>query len=135
MSARCGHEAKRRSQCAWFCPFGAFQSLFNKLNVFEVRVDRDSCSDCVACQRACPTLALDAGSIAKGRTLLSCMKCGACVDACPKGAARFHVKGTSLKASPETARMLYLYAGWGFAALFGGHIITGSLAKLLNFLG
>ena len=126
---------KRRTQCAWFCPFGAFQSLSNKLNVFEVRVDRDDCSDCVACQRACPVLALDAGSIKDGRTLLSCVKCGACVDACPKGAARFHVKGTPLKASPETARLLFLYAAWGFAVLFGGSIIAGTLSKLLQFLG
>jgi hypothetical protein len=31
---------KKRTQCAFFCPFGAFQSLFNKVNVFDIRIDR-----------------------------------------------------------------------------------------------
>jgi polyferredoxin len=125
---------KRRTQCAWFCPFGAFQSLFNKVNAFDIRIDRDKCLDCVACQRACPTLALNATSVSEGQTLLSCMKCGACVDTCPSGAAVWHVKGTKVASSPEVARLLFLYGAWGFAVLFGGSIITHSLARLLGFL-
>ncbi len=123
-----------RTQCTFLCPFGAFQSLFNKLNVFDVRFDREKCTDCVTCRRACPTLVLDEGALRQGRAGMSCMKCGACVDACTKGAARWHVKGTPLGASPETARLLYLYPAWSFATLFGGSIIAGTLAQLLGFL-
>ena len=126
---------KKRTQCAFFCPFGAFQSLFNKTNIFDIRIDRGKCADCVSCQRSCPIQALDKASVDAGKTLLSCMRCGACVDACHKQAAFWHIKGTAAGAAPERARLMYLYAAWGFATMFGGSIIAGSLEKLLGFLG
>ena len=124
---------KKRTQCAFFCPFGAFQSLTNKLNVFDIRVDRDRCLDCVACRGSCPTLSIDERSINSGGTLLSCIKCGACVDACKKGAAVWHVKGTRPGGSPEAARLMYLYAAWGIATMFGGSIIANSLETVFAF--
>ena len=126
---------KRRTQCAFFCPFGAFQSLFNKINVFDIRIDKNKCRDCVSCERSCPILALDKESISQGKTLLSCMKCGACVDVCKKDAAVWHIKGTPVGAAPEKARLLHLYAAWSFATMFGGSIIAASLEKLFGLLG
>ena len=125
---------KLRTQCTILCPFGAFQSLFNKLSVFEVRIDRGKCTDCATCRRACPTLSLDAGSAAQGRAMMSCMKCGACVDACTKGAVVWHIRGTSLCASPETARLLFLYPAWAFATMFGGSIIANSVEKMVRLV-
>ncbi len=126
---------KKRTQCAFFCPFGAFQSIFNKLNIFEIRVDRGRCNDCGLCQIKCPTVALTSDSVRQGKTLISCMKCGACVDGCNRGAARWHIKGTSLAASPERARLLFLYGAWAMATMFGGSILANSLARILHFLG
>ncbi len=123
---------KKRAQCTYLCPFGAFQSLFNKASVFDIRIDRTKCNDCVLCRNECPTLSLDDTSVKHGTTLLSCMKCGACVDVCPNHAATWHVKGTPVTARPETARLLYLYAAWAFATMFGGSIIAGSLAKIFG---
>ena len=123
-----------RTQCTFLCPFGAFQSLFNRLSVFEVRIDRTKCTDCVTCRRACPTLSLDEGSVARGRAMMSCMRCGACVDACPKGAVVWHVKGTSITASPELARLLFLYPAWAFATLFGGSIIASTVQKIVHLV-
>jgi ferredoxin len=77
-------------------------------------------------------MSLNVDSLKSGNTLLSCMKCGACVDVCPKEAARWHIRGTPLSARPETARLLYLYAAWAFATMFGGTIIAGSLTKLFG---
>jgi len=123
-----------RTQCTFLCPFGAFQSLFNKLSIFDVRIHPEKCTDCVTCRRACPTFVLDENSVKKGRAGMSCMKCGACVDACTKGAVKWHVKGTSLNASPETARLLYLYPAWAFATMFGGSIIAGTVEKLVHLV-
>jgi len=123
---------KKRTQCAFFCPFGAFQSLFNKVNVFDIRIDRGKCGDCVSCRRSCPTMALDKQSVEAGSTLLSCMRCGACVDVCHKDAAVWHIKGTGVNAAPEKARLMYLYAAWGFAVMFGGSIIANSLEKVVG---
>jgi ferredoxin-type protein NapH len=122
---------KLRTQCAFFCPFGPFQALSNHLSVFDVRIERSACTDCVTCRRACPTMVLDERSVERGRAGMSCMKCGACVDACTKGAVRWHIRGTPLSASSETARLLYLFPAWAFATLFGGSIIASTLTKLL----
>lgn len=123
---------KKRTQCAFFCPFGAFQSIFNKTSVFDVKIDKTRCSPCVLCKTACPTMSLTDESIAQGETLMSCMKCGACVDVCPKDAAVWHIKGTEVASNPERARLLLLYGAWGMAIMFGGTIIVGGLATILH---
>jgi polyferredoxin len=125
---------RKRTQCAFFCPFGAFQSIFNKTSIFDVKIDRDRCSDCLSCRSACPTLSLTRESVAKGETLMSCMKCGACVDVCTKGAAVWHIKGTRIAIKPERARLMFLYAAWALAIMFGGSIIAGSVATILHFV-
>ncbi|MGB7845408.1 MAG: 4Fe-4S binding protein [Candidatus Acidiferrum sp.] len=123
---------KKRTQCAFFCPFGAFQSIFNKTSVFDVRIDRARCSPCVLCKTACPTMSLTDESIAKGEALMSCMKCGACVDVCPKDAVVWHIKGTEVAHKPERARLMFLYAAWAVAIMFGGSIIAQGLATILH---
>jgi len=123
---------KKRTQCAFFCPFGAFQSIFNKTSVFDVKIDKTRCTPCVLCQKSCPTMALTDESIAKGETLMSCMKCGACVDVCPKDAAVWHIRGTEVAVKPERARLMFLYAAWAMAIMFGGHVIAQGLATILH---
>jgi ferredoxin-type protein NapH len=123
---------KKRTQCAFFCPFGAFQSIFNKTSVFDVKIDRARCSPCVLCKTACPTMSLTDESIARGETLMSCMKCGACVDVCPKQAVVWHIKGTEVDCKPERARLMFLYAAWAMAVMFGGTVIAGGLATILH---
>jgi len=100
---------KRRVQCGLFCPFGAMQSLINKLNIFEVRIDTQKCVECERCVKACPTFSLDEGSLDSGKPLLTCTKCGQCVDVCPKQAISYHIKGTPLGVRLNAARLLFLY--------------------------
>jgi len=123
---------KKRTQCSFFCPFGAFQSIFNKTSVFDVKIDRTRCTPCVLCEKSCPTLSLTQKSIAKGETLMSCMKCGACVDACPRDAAVWHIRGTDVALKPERARLMFLYAAWAMAVMFGGSVIADGLQTILH---
>lgn len=125
---------KKRTQCAFFCPFGAFQSLFNKVNIFDVKIDRLKCKPCVLCENACPTLSINKESVSQGETLMSCMKCGACIDVCPRHAVVWHVKGTELTANPERARLMFLYAAWAMAVMFGGSIIAHGVGTILHLL-
>ena len=125
---------KKRTQCGFFCPFGAFQSLFNKINLFDIRFDREKCFDCGLCQTSCPTVALSKESVREGKTLLNCMKCGACVDACKKDAAVWHLKGTPVGVKPERARLLFLYGAWALATMFGGSILANSIATMVHWL-
>ena len=125
---------RKRTQCGFFCPFGAFQSLFNKINLFEIRFNREKCVDCTLCQTSCPTVALSKDSIREGKTLLNCMKCGACVDACKKDAAVWHIKGPPVAAKPERARLLFLYGAWALATMFGGSVLANGVHTLIGFL-
>jgi NAD-dependent dihydropyrimidine dehydrogenase PreA subunit len=121
----------RRTQCGLFCPMGAFQSFTNKVNPFEMQIDRDRCKDCGKCVRECPTFSMDAKSVELGRTRISCMKCGKCVDECPTGAIAYHVKGTLPQAAPSRARLLFLYPAFLFLTVFGFGMIQDGLYRIL----
>jgi len=125
---------KKRIQCALFCPFGAMQSFFNKINIFEVRIDPAKCTQCKRCIRECPTFSLDEGSLESGKALMSCTKCGQCVDACPQGAISYHIKGTPIGISPNVARVLFLYPAYILLSVVGGHIVTYGLWRVLKLI-
>jgi polyferredoxin len=125
---------RRRIQCGLFCPFAAFQSFTNKINVFSVHIDREKCIGCGRCIQNCPTFSLDEASTGQGKTLMSCAKCGRCVDTCPKQAVSFHIKGTPAGAGGDAARLLFLFPAFLFAVTIGGGMISGALVRLFKFI-
>ncbi len=125
---------KKRIQCALFCPFGAMQSFFNKMSIFEVRIDPARCTQCKRCLRECPTFSLDDSSLQSGRVLMSCTKCGQCVDACPQGAISYHIKGTKVGVSANVARALFLYPAYILLSVLGGYIILHGLWRILLWI-
>jgi polyferredoxin len=125
---------RKRIQCALFCPFGALQSFFNKINIFEVRIDTAKCTECKRCLRECPTFSLEEGSLKSGKALMNCSKCGRCVDTCPEGAMSFHIKGTAVGVKPNTARLLFLYPAYTLLAVLGGGIIAIGLWRVLKLI-
>jgi polyferredoxin len=125
---------KRRTQCAFFCPFGAFQSFTNKVNPFEVRINPDQCVKCKRCLNVCPTFSVDAATLDQGKTRLSCMKCGRCIDSCAKGAISYHVKGTSLVGNLPAYRLLFLYPAFLFLATMAGGSMQDTIAKIIRLI-
>jgi polyferredoxin len=98
--------SRRRFQCATFCPFGAMQSLLDRVSIYRIALEPTACSRCMKCVGACPTLSLKEETIRAGKTapLVTCTKCGECVEACPKGACSYrfrHFKGKPLFAPRE----------------------------------
>jgi Polyferredoxin len=81
--------SKRRTQCSILCPFGALQSLLDRLSPFRVAIDKSACLSCGACDRACPMLALGPEARERGGPGGSCVKCGRCFDCCPRKAIGF----------------------------------------------
>lgn len=82
---------RKRFQCSSFCPFGAFQSLVDRVSGYRIAIDTDKCTGCLKCAAACPFCAIDRETIAgkKGKPESTCAKCGECVSACPSGAIRY----------------------------------------------
>jgi len=125
---------RRRIQCGLFCPVGALQSLLNKINVFEVRIDPEKCSQCKRCIRECPTFSLDKGSLESGKPLITCTKCARCIDVCTRNAPSFHIRGTSSHASPAVARVLYLYPGFVLLFFFGTATVGAALRRIIKLI-
>lgn len=125
---------RKRIQCGLFCPFGAMQSFTNKVNVFDVRIDTEKCTQCGLCVRTCPTFSLDDSCLESGQPLLTCTKCGQCIDACPQKAISFHVKGTKPHLHPQVARVLFLYPAYLSLVVLGGGTVAYAIWSLLKWV-
>lgn len=84
---------KKRIQCSFFCPMGAFFSCSNKINLFKISIDKSNCIDCDRCITSCPNFAITKESISRGKALMTCTKCGACLNVCSKNAITLGIKG------------------------------------------
>ncbi|MBN2069688.1 MAG: 4Fe-4S binding protein [Opitutales bacterium] len=122
---------QKRTQCAWFCPMGAFCSSTGKvLSPYQVRIRTDTCLKCGKCIRVCPMGALDKDSLETGKATMGCSLCGKCVDVCPNGSISYHVRYSGKANKPTLSRLLFLYSGFLFLAVFSG----GSLQQFILLL-
>ncbi|KPJ98145.1 MAG: 4Fe-4S ferredoxin [Desulfobacterales bacterium SG8_35] len=71
-----------RPWCQLFCPFGLVGWLVEKISIFKIKVDYETCIACEACAGACPSTVM--GAILKqDRTIPDCFACGTCMNVCP----------------------------------------------------
>ena len=71
-----------RPWCHLFCPFGLAGWLLEKISLFKIRVDYDSCIACGACEKACPSTVMGA-ILRRNRVLPDCFACANCIAVCP----------------------------------------------------
>jgi ferredoxin-type protein NapH len=124
----------KRIQCTTFCPMGALLALTNKINAFDVRIDKVNCSSCEKCVKACPTLSLSKEDMTAGRPSITCMKCGKCIDACSKQAIHYHIKGTPVDRNFSWARNLFLYPAFLLLVVFLGGPMQSGIILLINLV-
>ncbi len=130
---------KKRTQCAFFCPFGAFQSLIDKINIFKVKIDIDRCINCKKCIKECPMLSITEASLEKGITELICIKCGKCIDICPEIAISYHIKGMPKNGKfgeiiSYVTKNIFLLIAFIFLGTMGGGMIIAGLYRILLFI-
>jgi len=68
-----------RPFCRYLCPLGAVYSVFNPVALYRYSVNEQTCTQCKACQKACP---MDI-PVYKKPNSLECIRCGKCKAACP----------------------------------------------------
>ena len=81
-----------RPFCQFLCPFGLLSWAFERLSIFRVKIDRESCTNCGACARACPLGAAE-GRVAGKAFPADCFSCARCLNVCPVDAIRYGFVG------------------------------------------
>ena len=94
-----------RPFCKWLCPLGAFYALFNRVSLFQMKVDKSKCVSCGKCARACK---MDV-DVTKTPNHTECIRCGMCIRACPTNAVCFRYgfgdgKETTTKINTEESK-------------------------------
>ncbi len=74
-----------RPWCHLFCPFGLVGWFFEKLAWFKIAVDYNKCDACGACEKACPSYAMEA-ILRQDKVIPDCFACGTCIEVCPDDA-------------------------------------------------
>lgn len=77
----------RRWWCYILCPVGSTLSLFHKISLFRVKIDKRKCNECMDCVQECRYFAMTPQGVEKGGPMSgNCIKCGRCIEACPEEA-------------------------------------------------
>ena len=76
-----------RPWCQLFCPFGLVGWLVEKISIFKINVDYETCISCEACAKACPSSVMEA-ILKQDRTIPDCFACGTCINVCPTGSIK-----------------------------------------------
>jgi len=70
-----------RPHCYAVCPFGLLSWVLEKLSIFKIRINRQACTACGACIKACPGQAMK-GLYDRDVFRADCFSCGECLHAC-----------------------------------------------------
>ncbi len=73
----------------FFCPFGLVGWLVEKVSIFNIKVDYDSCIACNKCSKECPSTVMDAILKQDKAVIPDCFSCGICVEVCPTDSVSF----------------------------------------------
>ena len=77
-----------RPWCHLFCPFGLVGWFVEKVAVFKINVNYETCKACETCARVCPSTAMDA-ILKQKKVIPDCFACGSCIDICPTDSIKF----------------------------------------------
>ena len=68
-----------RPFCKYMCPLGAIYGLFNRFSIYQMQVEKDTCTHCGICEKTC----LMQVNVTENINSPECIRCGACKNVCP----------------------------------------------------
>lgn len=68
--------------CKTLCPLGAIYGLLNKISIYHLEIDNQTCIKCGKCAHTCK---MDINPVTNPNSA-ECIRCGACASICPKQA-------------------------------------------------
>lgn len=77
-----------RPFCQFICPFGFVSWIAERFSIFRVRIDKEKCTQCGACIKACPLEAAE-GRVDRKRLPADCFSCARCLNVCPTDALKY----------------------------------------------
>ncbi len=77
-----------RPWCHLFCPFGLTGWLVEKISLFKIKVNYETCTACEACAKACPSNAMDA-ILRRENVIPDCFSCSSCINVCTTNSISF----------------------------------------------
>jgi len=77
-----------RPFCQFICPFGLISWIAERFSIFRVRIDKEKCTQCGACIKACPIEAAE--DRVNGKKMpADCFSCARCLNVCPVDAIQY----------------------------------------------
>ena len=76
-----------RTWCNTICPVGTLLGFFSRFSLLRIRIDKDKCNHCLACQRKCKAYCIDSKN--QQIDYSRCVDCFDCIDACKQKALSF----------------------------------------------
>jgi len=77
-----------RPFCQSICPFGLISWVAERFSIFRVRIDKEKCTQCGACIKACPLEAAE-GRVNDKKMPADCFSCARCLSVCPVDAIQY----------------------------------------------
>jgi len=77
-----------RPFCQFICPFGLVSWIAEQFSIFRIRIDKDKCTQCGACIKACPLEAAE-GLVNGKKMPADCFSCARCLNVCPTDAIKY----------------------------------------------
>jgi NAD-dependent dihydropyrimidine dehydrogenase PreA subunit len=78
-----------RPWCHLFCPFGLVGWVVEKISLFRINVDYETCIGCQKCADACPSMVMSAILGQDKKTIPDCFACYTCMQVCPTNSIQF----------------------------------------------
>ncbi len=78
-----------RPWCHLFCPFGLTGWLMEKISIYRIKVNYETCIACQKCAAACPSNVMGAILKRDKKTIPDCFACFTCREVCPANSISF----------------------------------------------